>query len=261
MQIPPTATSTRWAGRNSRRMHRRHYSLRLLSGAFRGGSRPGRRASEKYRPRHAGRTRMLKSQFAEIWQSSFSVAEVVNRTGKTRRGCIQSAVECRKVGIPLKKMPPFIPRNTPEPLSSRFIKYTIKPNGDDACWIWSGCKNKRGYGQLRIRRGLVLFAHRLSYQLAYGNFDESLSVCHRCDNPSCVNPKHLFLGTHQENMKDMGHKNRGNKTGLSQSTINRIFQLRADRFSYREISEATGYSICHVWNVANGRVKSCRVAN
>jgi hypothetical protein len=78
------------------------------------------------------------------------------------------------------------------------------------CWIWSGGKIN-GYGTFWAKLGAVrksIRAHRLSYAIANGKFDESLYVCHKCDNPPCVNPSHLFLGTSYDNMWDMIRKGR-----------------------------------------------------
>ncbi len=81
-----------------------------------------------------------------------------------------------------------------------------------SCWNWTGGKNEKGYGALRFL-GERILAHRLSWIIHNGPIPEHDSyhgfcILHRCDNPSCVNPDHLFLGTHQDNMDDMVAKNR-----------------------------------------------------
>lgn len=75
------------------------------------------------------------------------------------------------------------------------------------CWEWTGSKHPLGYGKIRMM-GKMKGAHRVSYELSFGEIQGKLEVCHHCDNPSCVRAEHLFLGTHKENMKDMEMKGR-----------------------------------------------------
>lgn len=76
------------------------------------------------------------------------------------------------------------------------------------CWIWiSTNKVPRGYGMLK-RKGRHHYAHRFSYEMHYGTIPKGLQVLHRCDNPSCIRPDHLFLGTQSDNMKDASKKGR-----------------------------------------------------
>jgi hypothetical protein len=77
------------------------------------------------------------------------------------------------------------------------------------CWVWTGARNVRrmGYGATSLG-GKNTPAHRASWRLTNGEIPSGMFVCHRCDNPPCVRPDHLFLGTHGENMRDMMSKNR-----------------------------------------------------
>lgn len=77
----------------------------------------------------------------------------------------------------------------------------------DGCWIWHGCKDGAGYGYVTVISRPVS-AHRIAYRIAKGDIPKGLEVCHRCDTPLCVNPDHLFLATHEQNMKDCVKKGR-----------------------------------------------------
>lgn len=88
---------------------------------------------------------------------------------------------------------------------ARRFEERIDKSGE--CWIWTGSYSPSGYG--RASRGLKkVRAHRAAYELYVGPITDGLHVLHKCDNPACVNPAHLFLGTHLDNMRDMETKGR-----------------------------------------------------
>lgn len=98
------------------------------------------------------------------------------------------------------------------PIAERFWAKVQKIDDADSCWIWSAKTNHGGYG-LITEAGAgsrTLSAHRVSYEINIGPIAEGLLVCHRCDNPPCVRPSHLFLGTNQDNIDDCIRKGRRN---------------------------------------------------
>jgi hypothetical protein len=86
-------------------------------------------------------------------------------------------------------------------------RFSRKIDKSTGCWLWTGAINPKGYAKMRFE-GRAVDAHRVSWNLHRGSIPDGLFVLHRCDVRHCVNPEHLFLGTHQDNMDDMQAKGR-----------------------------------------------------
>ena len=123
------------------------------------------------------------------------------------------------------------------------------------CWLWQGSLNGRGYGHLgRRRNGKCRHyrAHRYSYELHNGPIPDGMCVCHTCDVRFCVNPDHVFLGTHADNIKDRDLKGRTHSklTDEDVTSISMFLNLGAKG---RDIANAYGVSQATVSNIKNGR--------
>ncbi len=139
-------------------------------------------------------------------------------------------------------------------------KVSIPPEG--GCWTWTAAKKDGGYGVIGVGRDKLVRAHRMSWELANGPIPDGLFVCHHCDNPSCVNPDHLFLGTPLDNTRDMDNKGRrvsvavrGEKQGLAKLTRNSVIRIRivAGALPAGKIAKAVGVSKKSVLNVLHGK--------
>ena len=111
-------------------------------------------------------------------------------------------------------------------LEERFWE-KVDISGD--CWNWQGSTYGGGYGTLKVG-GRAVGAHRVSYWLVHGHIPDELNVCHHCDNPLCVKPSHLFMGTQSDNMKDSFAKgrldNQGEENGNSKLVENDVHEIR-----------------------------------
>lgn len=123
------------------------------------------------------------------------------------------------------------------PLEDRFWE---KVDRSGECWNWTGtiytASGKLSYGKICVKNKQLL-AHRVSYELAHGPIPEDKDVLHRCDNPLCVRPDHLFLGTHADNMQDMVQKGRMHLRNHTKLTAEKVIAIR-QRYSSGGITQS-----------------------
>lgn len=145
---------------------------------------------------------------------------------------------------------------------SAWSRFWEKVEKSESCWNWNSAKDLDGYGVFQLGVKLVRKSHRVSYAFHNGPFDRRLLVCHRCDNPSCVNPEHLFLGTVQDNNRDRDEKGRrgvcrGSSNGaskLQESDIPKIKQLISEGVSQSKIGALFGISQTAVSKIKLGKM-------
>jgi len=137
----------------------------------------------------------------------------------------------------------------------------VEKGGADECWPWVGALSPKGYGRFRTT-GLV-GAHRFSWELANGRpVPAGLHVMHACDNPPCVNPAHLSVGTHTDNMRDCRAKgrhpvNRGGPGRVRKHPVEVVADLRAQGMTQREIATQLGISQASVWRALRVTSSPC----
>lgn len=160
-----------------------------------------------------------------------------NNTHHARGWCEKHYLRWKRHGDPEKTLVFSTPEQA---FASRVAK-----NGDSGCWLWGGYKNMAGYGSLKVD-GKMTRAHRYSWELHNGPIPDGMHVLHRCDNPPCVNPDHLWLGTDADNAADRAAKGRSNPPKgdahwNAKLTEPDMYAIRADTRILREI--ATDYGV------------------
>lgn len=137
------------------------------------------------------------------------------------------------------------------------------PEPNSGCWLWCGARNWFGYGIIR-QRHRTMRAHRASYEAYNGPIQQGMFVCHRCDNPCCVNPDHLFAGTPLDNMRDMERKGRAKKPGPGEAkplgeqrhnavlTAALVRAIRSSSIGCKTWAQRIGCSTSTVWEARRG---------
>ena len=146
----------------------------------------------------------------------------------------------------------------PDRVLEKFWKF-VEINPETGCWEWAGGKNDAGYGifctsKMRIR------THRYCWELFNEPIPQSMELCHKCDSPPCINPDHLFIGTHAENMADMAQKRRGTKMGrpgeqnpaakLTEEIAREIFAMKGQKIArvVADIFNVGTTAVYHIWH-------------
>jgi hypothetical protein len=142
-----------------------------------------------------------------------------------------------------------------------FSKKTIKSfeakyqiNEATGCWDWTASFARGGYGQFftSVKDGRGWYrAHRFSYIAHKGDIPDGAVVMHSCDNPRCVNPDHLMVGTQADNMRDRDAKNRGYLQATAQAV--KVADIKSSPKSNQELANEIGCSRGHIWKIRNDR--------
>jgi hypothetical protein len=156
-------------------------------------------------------------------------------------------------GPPIKRMRP-----AGMSLAEAFDYFLPCDRQPEACWLWQGKVVPNGYGALTMGRNKMLLAHRVAHELFNGPVPDDRMVLHSCDNRRCVNPAHLRIGTHAENMTDRCERGRtptGSRVGGAILTADRVRQMRemnASGMSHSQIAEQFGLKRQTVTSAING---------
>lgn len=125
----------------------------------------------------------------------------------------------------------------------------VRKGHTSECWLWVG-GTKRGYGRFWYN-GRAQYAHRVAYMLERGTVPDDVVVRHTCDNPTCVNPRHLVLGTQTDNVSDMVERGRQSRTWTDEK-VSIAQKLRSAGFSYAKVADTMGIPESTAYRWSNG---------
>lgn len=185
----------------------------------------------------------------EVWNSTFDKKQVAEAVGWSLKTIGTRMCRLRDLGYNAKLKPSAV--------NSLFSHCIKQPNG---CWEWNLNIREDGYGGVVARDGKKSLAHREAWKITHGEIPSKMEICHRCDNRKCINPDHLFMGTHTDNMRDMRQKERhkphiGSKHGmaiLDESKVQAIRQeYRTGNFTLQQLADINGVTIHAIWRVVH----------
>jgi hypothetical protein len=201
-------------------------------------------------------------EIINLYNSGLSVAEIARKLKTHHTGICQSLI---------KHYPNY--RKKKCLINPSVIDLKIKidslctPEPNTGCWLWIGSINKFGYGMVGYNR-IQNYAHRLSYEVYKGSIPEGLLIRHSCDQPSCVNPDHLELGTDMDNNKDMVNRGREwyqktvsnfrvgesvSNSKYTESQIVNVYKLLKQGVPVCEISKTLNIPRNHISNIKSGK--------
>jgi len=142
--------------------------------------------------------------------------------------------------------------------------FWVRVEKTPGCWLWKGARGSCGYGNIQPwgRNGPTFRAHRFAYELLVGLIPKGLLVLHKCDNPACVNPAHLFLGTQADNLRDMDSKGRrvvvrGERNGHAKLRQEQVEEIRtgyaSGTITQKELASQYGIDISTVSLIVRGK--------
>lgn len=199
------------------------------------------------------RRRRQEGRFCVDCGTSFYVRCNSPRRFCTRK-CAMQAIYRTKDPIPVRNAQSLSEADFP--MGDRFWS-KVRRAGPDECWEWIASLNQSGYGNFMLQRSNRM-AHRLSYMESNGEIPAGMLVCHRCDNPKCVNPAHLFLGTHADNMADRDRKGRrtplrGGAVATSKLTEQQVIEIRRSQESRRVLATRYGVDLSNISGIKRGK--------
>lgn len=200
--------------------------------------------SEAQKPAKATQTGKFWNCICECGTERVVYGETIRSGSSKSCGCFKA----EKSAIAMKEMRLCQSGSLRDRFFSRFAKL------ENGCWQWRAHTDKDGYGILPGTNKNTR-SHRLSYEIHIGEIPEGLIVCHHCDNPGCVNPNHLFVGTPKDNANDALQKGRhyiGEKNGRSKLTAENIKQILSSTMSGQQLANKFGVTRSTINNVRKG---------